>query len=225
MINTTEISPIMKWDDPRGGVCFVQFQWMAERNNALTANEGRPIYDKVLMATIQIHSSNKQKNSVEIERWIGEGEKKVLRFREWPGQGHGVTQRMRFEAQLLQWEKLGAAAGDGTPLESWIRLDVAQIASLKAQGIATIESLSSVPDSSLAILGLGGRTLRDQAQAFLDSAKKDAPIAQITARLAQKDEENADLKAQMEALKVQLAALGGEPRKKPGPKPRVVEAA
>lgn len=226
MIN--ELSPLLKWRDPRrgGGICFVQFQWVAQKNATLTAKHGRPIFDNVLLATVQIHSSNKQKNHIEVERWIGKGVEGETPFRKDVEWKHGetstlpeMTQRMRFEECLAQWEKMGNEAGSGTPLETWGKLDVGQIAMLKSQGVNSIEGLASIADSNLPMIGMGSRTLRDQAVAYLNKAEQDAPITQLQAQNAALQEQLAAMQAQMAQLAQQGVAV--LERKKPGPKPRV----
>ena len=70
----------------------------------------------------------------------------------------------------------GEAIAAGTPL-SILNLDPATVANLGALNIHTIEQLALVPDSGLAALRQGGRSIRDRAASYLDATQGNAPMA------------------------------------------------
>jgi hypothetical protein len=66
-------------------------------------------------------------------------------------------------------------AHEGTPLEMWpVIQSKAQVLFLKHHEVHTVEGLAEVSDYNLGKLGMGARQLRDLAQTFLDSAKRNA---------------------------------------------------
>ena len=91
------------------------------------------------------------------------------------------------------------------------RLDVAMIASLRASGIFSIEALADVPDSSLTVLGMDGRRLREQAKAYIEQAKDSATAQKYAV-------ENDALKQRLAALEAQFEELSKDlPEEKRGP--------
>lgn len=104
--------------------------------------------------------------------------------------------------------KQGLAEPDyGTPIEKWPVLKPSEVLNLKAMAIRTIEDLATIPDSGLAHLGHAGRTLRDQAGAWLESAARGAgavkaakELEDAKAMVALRDQQIADLAARLDAL-------------------------
>jgi hypothetical protein len=88
----------------------------------------------------------------------------------------------------------------GTPIEELPFLTMAKRSELKALNIHTAEQLAQLEGTPLGRLGIGGRELKNQAQAYLDLAKDSA----VEMRLAA---ENADLRGQMSAMQEQIAEL------------------
>lgn len=173
-------------------VCFWE---TTSKNEFASATEGRPVFDVVLMGMIMTPGAKMSIFEFEIERRIHGG---MIKQR--------VNERSEkwvdiLEPQLSAWKK-GREDLDlsGTPLESWPRLDVAMIASLKASGVHSLEQLSEVPDSRLDILGMNGRRLRDQAKAHIELARENAPMEKVIAQ-------NADLQDQIIALQAQIKEL------------------
>ena len=98
----------------------------------------------------------------------------------------------------------------GTPLQLYPKLDVAMVASLKANNVHSLEALVAVPDAQLHMLGPNGRGIRDGAAEFL-TALKGKTEAQA---------ENAQLRKEMEELRAQMAALLATREGQPEPKKR-----
>lgn len=92
----------------------------------------------------------------------------------------------------------------GTPVSVWPLLTAAQAEEFKAMKFFTVEQIANSSDLQLQALGMVGganpHTIRDRAKAYLQAAAGTAlPQAQVT--------ENAELRAQMQAMKDELAAL------------------
>lgn len=188
-------------------VCF----WEEPKKNEYASTvEGRPIFDIALMGEIRTPGAKMSVFGFEIERRL---------------HGGGVKQRINersqkyvdiLSAQLKAWREQNTATDlSGTPLETWPRLDVAMIASLRASGIFSIEALADVPDSSLDVLGMDGRKLREQAKAYIAQAKDSAAAQKYAV-------ENDALKQRLAALEAQFAELSKDipndlPEEKRGP--------
>jgi len=97
------------------------------------------------------------------------------------------------------WRNGLEMAPDGTPLEMWATLNPAQIRVLKGLNIFTVEHLVSVADASLHQIPMG-RTLRNQAAAFLNAKGKSDSVE--TAR-----RENEALRSGMAILEKQVADM------------------
>lgn len=132
-----------------------------------------------------------------------------------------VVQRVRQE-HIDRWPrqyeafKAGRPAHlEGTPLSAWTALTKAQVKEFEALNIWTVEQLSNVPDNALKNLGMGGRTWRDRAKAFIDAAADNAILDKLAAESTRKDEEIAELKRQMAELTAAVKASRPDVEEKP----------
>jgi len=162
---------------------YVEFTMEAIQNEQRSIEEGRPIFEEKEYVTIRMAGDTKtvRKRPVKLE-WEGEVPPDNER---WPRQYHA------FKNQQQQ-------AVDGTPLEQWSLMNKADVMSVKALNIFTVEQLASLGDNNLN--WLGARTWRDKAVAWLEQAQSGSGVAKLQA-------ENEQLKLQMEALKNQMNAL------------------
>ena len=169
---------------------FVKFRMEAVRNNYQSDLEGREVHDQVPYVFIQ-HAGSR-------DTFDGEATD---------------AHKQRFPKQWEAFERGQADAPQGTAVESAPWLNVAQVATLKANSILTIEQLAALPEPGLEALGPGARKMQENAQRFLNASERLQPIAELEAK-------NNELNSQVEALKKQLSdineRLGTEPRKKRG---------
>ncbi|ESX44281.1 hypothetical protein X764_03720 [Mesorhizobium sp. LSHC440A00] len=63
---------------------------------------------------------------------------------------------------------------------------------MKALGVHTVEQLASLDGTPLKQLGMGGRELKNQAQAYLDNAAGSADIVNLAAQVAALTQQLAD---------------------------------
>jgi hypothetical protein len=112
----------------------------------------------------------------------------------------------RFPRQWAAFQARQVQPLEGTPLEQWPPLSRSQVLELKAVHVHTVEQLAGVPDSAMHNLGMGGRSLRAQAQAWLADAKDGAATAALAA-------ENEQLKERLAALEARFDQASAE--KKP----------
>lgn len=168
----------------------VRFEWTAAENAAASKRAGRPIHDKVLRAVLTAPGLSKSENAYELERWQGDV---LIRS--------DKTALSRFGKQIDAW-KAGQTSPDlsGTPIAEWSALDAAQIANLRAMNIHTVEAVAEMTDQAIASVGMGARSLRERAGAFLGRAKDSALAERLAAEKAEQAEQIADLRAQVAAM-------------------------
>jgi hypothetical protein len=175
----------------------LRFYYTAPRNNFQSEKTGQPCFDKALMVDVITPGASESSPTFELEReYCKEA-------------GIDATRSDKYtlyETQINAFKRgNGEGAIDGMPLKSWAQIDVAQVAALNARHIYTVEQLSAVSDGNLDKLGLGGRMLRDQALAYLNSREFGVPTAQLQASNSALQVENERLQAQVLELSARLA--------------------
>ena len=162
-------------------------------------NGGQPIA-KFFMRTVQDHAATAARG-----RYVGR-EIEMVRIII-PGDKHTIAERrvkpsdkIRFQKQYEAFRKQEEFVPDGTPLETWPLLSRAQVEDLKNMNVFSVENLANLSDEQLSNVGIGARTLRKHAKAFLETAEKGA----LPARMV---EENERLSNQVERLSAQLLEL------------------
>lgn len=156
---------------------YVEFHMEAEHQGFKSEQEGRPIFEDKPFIKIM---------------FPGDRTKTVYR---------AVTDadKERFPKQWAAFEKGQEQGHTGTPITEWPPVSKSQAMELKGLNIHTVEQLAAVTDTNLASF-LGARDLRDKAKAWIDKAKDNAVVSQLQAQ-------NAALKADFDALKLQMAEL------------------
>ncbi len=157
---------------------FPEFYTEATQHRGRTEEEGRPIF--VDRDFVRIHIAGDAKNV--IERPVREDDKE------------------RWRPQYEAFKKGEEAPLDGTPLSEWGQLTKARVKELEAQNIRTLEALSEVRDSAIGGLGMGGRKLIKEAEAYLKAAKSKAGNAKLAKENARQQDEIDLLKKQIKEL-------------------------
>lgn len=179
------------WEPPRkdAPTVFPRFFVSARHNPAKSNIEGRAVYDDIEQVEITVAGDTR---TVVVEK-VREEHKE------------------RWALAYKAFKEGRELALDGTPLEAWALLTPAQVAEYKAINIRTVEALANLDDGKLNSLGTGGRTIRDRAKAFLDSAAGSAPaikalaeVEDLKAQLAVKDKAIADLSGEVDRLKAKI---------------------
>lgn len=112
-----------------------------------------------------------------------------------------------FRAQYDAWKKQVEPPVDGTPIKGWSSLTPAQQATVLQAGIRTVEDLAAANDVACAAIGMGGVTLKQKAQAWLDAAKDVGKVVEQNNALQVL---NAELQRRNEELATELRRLTGE---------------
>lgn len=164
-------------------------------NDAKSKKAGRPIYDDIEVCEIRM-AGNRNTVGVfpahDVWKW-----QDTDGFNREP-----VTYAMRFPKQYKAFKESGAMALEGTPLEELTFLAQGKRLELKALNVHTAEALAGLDGQMLKNLGMGGRELKNQAQAYLDAAEKSADVT----ALAGENELLRQRIAEMEAEQAKLAS-------------------
>lgn len=164
---------------------IVTFYTHAEHQPAKSRDEGRPIFEDKPYVRIM---------------FAGDKNRVTDRRVDFVGKNGNIPDPERFPRQWAQYQAGEEQVEEGTPIEEWSMISRSQALMLKGINIRTVENLAAVSDATLGNLGHGGRTLRDQAKAWIEQAKDGAEIAKLV-------EENQRLTDDVEALKQQVREL------------------
>ena len=200
----------------------VKFYKRAVKQEYESLEAGRPIYKDFDFVRIMVAGDN----LTEIDTYAQESHKQ------------------RFPRQWLQYQASQDSSSEihGTPVEQWPLISQSQAQELRAIKFLTVESIANASDLQLQrigmIAGMSPHAFRDKAKSFLnlatesaEASKRAEEINQIKQELAQKEMENAKIKAETDAKLAQmqeqmaaiLAAVGE--KKTRTRKPKVVEEA
>lgn len=178
------------------------------KNNFQSEKNGRPIFDTALYVEVMTPGSTESIPQFEVERTycVEAGV---------DAHGNRLVERSPKYAQYEpQVEAFKRQTGDhlaaGTPINQWAQIDVGTAASLKAAGIHTVEMLAGVSDTSLGNLGVGGRVMRDQARAFIQTQQFGVPTAAMAAESANLRDENIRLTNALNDATQRLASAHAE---------------
>lgn len=112
--------------------------------------------------------------------------------------GEEITYAMRWPEQYAAFKNENVQTASGTPLEELTFLTAARRSELKALKIYTAEALAGLEGPNLKVLAGEGYSLKEQAQAYLDSARSTASVTGLAAQ-------NAELAQRIAMLEAQLA--------------------
>lgn len=167
---------------------FITFYIEAVENPAETRKAGRPIYEDREMINIKFVGDNKRELSAPAHE----------KFKRDPGTNEWVTYAQYYHRHYDAFKTGEAVKGSGTPLSELPFLTEAKRAELKALNVHTAEALAQLDGANLQRLGIYGRSLKNQAEAYIAAAEKTAPYSKLA-------EENAALTARLAALEAQIA--------------------
>lgn len=165
-------------------------------NESASRAAGRPIYDEMEVCEIHL-AANKQTVGVYPAH-------EVWKTVETPdGMREPQTYAMRFPDIYKKFKDGAAQSMSGTPVEELTFLTASKRLELKALNVYTAEALASLDGAALKRLGMGGRELKNQAQAYLDNAAGSADFTKLAA-------ENESLREQMRELQQSFAQMQGK---------------
>jgi len=189
------------------------------KNEFQTQKEGRPIFTDV--EYVEIFTPGSQLNVIDTPARPDHKDRFPLEWAHFMNK-HG-----------------GDAREIGTPLSQWPLLTASQVEELRGLKFFTVDAIANASDLQISKIGMAGgmdaMAFRAKAQRFLQVANDDAALNQQAAELQKLRDEQAEKDAQhaqeMEEMRQQIQALASAAnqsapeRKKPGRKPKALEAA
>ena len=180
---------------------FVQFETRSKEDRKATIKEGHYVAIDVDYAIITPPGGN-----LVVEREVDD--EIMARYRE----GYDA------------WKKGQEVPVEGTHLKNWPVASPAQIDMCLRTNVRTVEELATLSESGVQRIGMGGITLRQKAQAWLDAAngtgKGAAEIEKLTVIVSQQALEIKELRGLLQQQGYNKDKESTATRKKPGPKPR-----
>lgn len=169
---------------------WVHFYHRTLKNEALSAEAGRPIFEQVEYIRICIPGDK----TLEVDKRATDDHRVEYE-----------PEHKRFLANESQ------EAARGTPLEL-LGLRPERVAEYAYHKVATVEQLASVTDGNVQGLGMGVTAERQKARDYLEVMKGDASLTKMRSELASRDAEMASMRADLAALKAERNA----PKQKQG---------
>lgn len=162
-----------------------------------TVAQGRPVFRDVDMVKITARGT-KDNVQKEVSDWFES--LKALHA------GGRISNALlaNWQEAYEMWCKGEAIPEDGTPIRLWPAATPAQVKTLVAMHVLTVEQLAAANEQTIAGLGLHGRLLKDRATQYLKDAKN---IGVPTLQLEKLSKENADLKETVTSLLGQIDEL------------------
>lgn len=169
---------------------IVRFFHMPIQSEAKTKKEGRPIFDDVEVCEVRF-AGNREKVGHFPAHEVFKQERDI------EGNVTDVTYALAYNAEYLKFKSGQNQTISGTPTSELPFLSQSKRLELKALNIHTAEALAAVDGNNLKMLGMGGRELKNQAQAYLDKAAGSVDLVQMAARMAALETQNKQLQARL----------------------------
>lgn len=147
---------------------------------AQSEKEGRPIYEERDFITIFLNGGDVVDREVKPKD-------KIDYAQAWAAYEQGQSQKC-----------------SGTPVNQWPVLGVAQIATLRALNVFSVEQIAEASDALLQSIGMGAREMQAKARIYLQKAATNAKAEAAVAENVRLKEEIADLKKQISDLAKQI---------------------
>jgi len=159
------------------------------RNEGKSREAGRPVHDEP-RELCEVRSAG-DRNSIKVfpahafARWITTQQ----------GDQEQQTYAQRWPEQYRRFKEGRQQIAEGTPLEELTFLNAARRSELKALAIYTAEAILALDGQNLKTLGMWGRELKAQTQAYMDKANGSANVTAMAAQIASLQETIAGLQA------------------------------
>lgn len=174
---------------------YVTFEVRAEEDRAETIKTGVYSVKNVDYAIITPQGSKDRIERV-VDEWFPHLEQQVREDRFNPVWLDGFKTRYRI------WKEGNEIPENGHAIVNWPAASPAQVKTLLAGGVRTIEDLAAANEEVLARLGMGARALKNRAVEWMAASKNGGSHAEEIAALKQ---QNADLQLRIDSLIDQIA--------------------
>lgn len=195
----------MQARSPNENQVVAHFRVHSIPNEAASKKAGRPIYDDIEVCDLRFPANRKTVGTFPANE--------IFKYDIGPsGMNESITYAMAYSEQYKQFKAGVAQTMSGTPIEELPFLTQGKRLELKALNIYTAEQLAGLDGQPLKQLGMSGRDLKDQAQAYLNAASGSADVTRLAS-------ENAQLRDMLAQMQVQIDKLsaGGPTSTVPAP--------
>jgi hypothetical protein len=176
---------------------YVRFDYRAEEDREASIREGQYTAKNVAYALITPQGS-KDQFEYRAEDWFANLRQQVVENRfpeEW---------LERFTRNFAAWKNNEEIPLEGTSVKNWPIASPAQVEMMVKLGLRTVEDMASANEESLQRLGMGGRTLKQQAINWLATAQD---TGKVSAELSRLQAENEDLRVRNSAMEDNMKTL------------------
>ena len=173
---------------PRHGL-YVEFYMNAVQDPVETLAQGRAIHRELPYVMIMVPGDK------------GSVVRRPVRIGQSPKHDNN-----RFHNEYVAFMQQKEQPIEGTLLEDWPELNVAQVMDLQHLGIKTIEHMAELNDSAVQ-KHMGLADLKNKAKAYMTQAAKSVPKKQLEAALKERDNELETMQNTMEAMQSEMAEL------------------
>lgn len=175
----------------------VRFEWFDEEDPEETKRCGYPRFKRIQILRTAIPGSK---------------DERVDRVRE--------EHKHRFPRAWAAFLAGEEGVVDGTPLKEFPGLTKDDISTLTHFHVLSVEQLASMSDEHVSNLGHGWRDRRNGAKAWLAARKSAQPVAELNAKLEEKDAQVAALMERLAALEAASPKNGAHGPQTPVPEPK-----
>jgi hypothetical protein len=132
---------------------------------------------------------------------------------------------LQYPKQWAQYKAKQEQIGDGMPLDEWTALSTAEVFTMKAEHIHTVDQLAMLNDGDVSRLGMGFEGYRKKAKLYLENIKSKAPMEKVMSELANERERHEAteqlMRQEIESLKELInTKRDEEPSRNRGGRPR-----
>lgn len=185
---------------------YVSFEVREVEDRAASIEAGHYVAKDVHFAVVT-PAGSKDRHEKLAEDWFAQLEQQVReeRFpREW---------YKAYKEAYAAWKEGREMPENGTSVTRWPVLSPSQVRQLLDLRVRTVEDLASANEETIMRLGMGGRSLKDKAVAWLAAANGPGKLAEEVSSLRQEIDavklRNTSLEEQNRELQAQVAALKG----------------
>jgi len=170
---------------------YVKFELRSVEDREKSIEAGHVVFKDVAYAVITPQGGNLVVDR-EVTPWLADLNKR------------GDENAEHYEKIYEAWKAGNDAPVDGTRIQDWPSITPAQVDQLKYANCLSVEDLAAANEGMLARIGMGGRALKQKAQAWLDSANNTGKSAEELQALRVRTEEQNET---IETMKAKIAAL------------------
>jgi hypothetical protein len=154
---------------------YVTFEVRPVQNGEKSQAEGRVVYEDVDYALIT-PVGGKDQIEWPVEKWMKYSAKQVEEER------MPATWLTHFQAIYSAWKQGQEAPVNGLSVKMWPLATPSDVKHLLAANVLTVEDLAVANEQTLMRIGMGSRTLKQKAEAYLKSAET-GKTAEVISRL------------------------------------------